>query len=254
MGMKVYIAGAVAIALMGMLPATTADGDVDPIAEMLCSQAPEGVRDMFHTEPAPTLEYPDMTLTTHAFCYTGAINVTDTDCTATNFSLTGWKWNTPYSGVVDTTNPFGLSAATVVNFFNAGGNTWDNAVAADIFGSISAGGSAGNIKRISDGVNQHGFKNGGNYVAVTYTWASGGKAVESDAAYNTAYAFGVNGEANKMDLGHVQTHEIGHTFGMGHTTTAAVNNCQTMYPYVSYGNTVGRTLADGDLLGIEAIY
>ena len=158
-----------------------------------------------------------------------------------------------YSGKLDTTNPYGLSASGLVSAFNAGSNEWDNAVAADIFGSIVAGGSASKIRKF-DGVNQHGFKQGGNFVAVTYTWSSGGNAVESDAAYNTFYPWSLSGAANAMDVLNVQTHEIGHTFGMGHTTTAAANSCQTMYPYVDYGETQKRTLADGDLLGIEAIY
>ena len=52
----------------------------------------------------------------------------------------------------------------------------------------------------------------------------------------------------------VATHELGHTFGMGHTSTASSNSCATMYPYVDYGWTHQRTLGDGDLLGIRAIY
>lgn len=228
---------------------------VDPIAEALCADLPEEaepVHERIHEMPWPTVDHPDMILTTHAACLADFLPV-DTDCTATNYSLTGWKWNSAYNAKLDTANPYGFSSSTLLSFWNAGGNTWDNAVAADIYGSTTAGGSAGAVRQL-DGVNQHGFKKGGNYVAVTYTWSSGGNAVESDAAYNTQYAFGVNGESNKIDLGHTQTHEIGHTFGMGHTTTASVNNCQTMYPYVSYGYTGGRTLADGDLLGIEAIY
>jgi len=253
MGKKVFVAGIAAFALLGFLPMTAADEEGDIIADQLCSDAPEGVRDVFHTQPAPTLEYPDLLLTTHALCFADIGVPLDTDCTATNYSLTGWKWNSAYNAKLATSNPYGFSTTTLLNFWNAGGNEWDNAVAADIYGSTTAGGSASGIRKF-DGINQHGFKKGGNYVAVTYTWSSGGNAVESDAAYNTYYAFGVNGESNKIDLGHTQTHEIGHTFGMGHTTTASVNSCQTMYPYVSYGVTIGRTLADGDLLGIEAIY
>lgn len=224
----------------------------DPIANMLCEDAPEGVRDAFHTIPAPTLEYPDMTLTTHAVCFADLMPL-DTDCTATNYSLTGWKWNSAYSGRVDTTNPNGMSASGILSAFNAGGNEWDNTVAADIFGSFVQGGSASKV-RTYDGFNQHGFKKGGSYVAVTYTWSSGGNAVESDAAYNTMYGWSLTGAAGKMDVQNVQTHEVGHTFGMGHSTTAAANACLTMYPYVDYGQTNLRTLGDGDILGIDARY
>lgn len=41
---------------------------------------------------------------------------------------------------------------------------------------------------------------------------------------------------------------------MGHTPTASQHACLTMYPYVNYGQTDLRTLGDGDILGIDAIY
>src|SRR5687767_14053134 len=92
------------------------------------------------TETFPTAT-PGLTVTVHMLCY-GEIAedvLAATDCTATAWSHTGWKWNTAYSGVLDTTNPYGLSASGLLNAFNAGGNEWDNVVGADIFGSISAG-------------------------------------------------------------------------------------------------------------------
>ena len=120
---------AIAAAFVAGMPSGVADDDeIDPIAEMLCSQLPEEVRDVFHTIPWPTPEYPDMVMTTHAACYSDIVPL-DTDCTATNYSLTGWKWNSPYNAKLDTTNPYGFSATTLLNFWNAGGNTWDNAVA-----------------------------------------------------------------------------------------------------------------------------
>lgn len=205
------------------------------------------------TETFPTAT-PGLTVTVHMICPLDGIgDVLDTDCTATSYSLTGWSWSSPYSGKLDTTNPDGLSASGLLSAFNAGGNEWDTTVGADIFGSITAGGSAGKLGRF-DGVNQHGFKKGGGYVAVTYTWASGGNAVESDGRYNTNYDWSLSGEAGKMDVQNVETHEIGHTFGMGHTGTASANSCLTMYPYVDYGQTNLRTLGDGDLLGIGALY
>lgn len=208
------------------------------------------------TETFPTAN-PDMTVTVHAFCLAGSDDVAaSTDCVSKAYSLTGWHWNTPYNAQFDTANPFGLGSSGIISTMNAAGNTWDQAVAADIFGSISAGGSSGNIRR-QDFVNQQGFKNlgGGGTIAVTYTWSySDGRAAESDAAYNTYFVWSLSGEANKMDLQNIATHEMGHTFGMGHTSTASANSCVTMYPYGAYGETLRRTLADGDLLGIDAIY
>ncbi len=105
-------------------------------------------------------------------------------------------------------------------------------------------------------MNQHGWKKlgGGGTIAVTYTWSSGGNAVESDAGYNTFYSWSLSGAAGKMDLENIVTHELGHTFGMGHTSTASANSCLTMYPYADYGETQKRTLGDGDIIGIRARY
>lgn len=204
------------------------------------------------TEPTTT---PGLFLTTHAICYVEASDVAPlTDCTATSYSLTGWKWTSAYNAVVDTTNSYGFSSSAVVSAFNSGSNTWDQAVAADIFGSFSAGGNAKNVRTL-DGINQHGWgRTGGTTIAVTYTWSSGGNAVESDALYNTRFTWSLSGEAGKMDVLNIQTHEIGHTFGMGHSANTAGNSCLTMFPSGSNGETQKRTLGDGDLLGIEAIY
>lgn len=209
------------------------------------------------TERFPTSD-PAMYVEVHLFCLTEELPDVGvaTDCTSNAYSLTGWHWTTPYNAQFDTTNSYGFSSSGITSTMNAAGNTWDGSVAADIFGSISAGGSSGNIRR-QDFVNQQGFKNlgGGGTIAVTYTWAyNTGVAAESDAAYNTFFAWSLSGQANKMDLQNIGTHEMGHTFGMGHTSTASANSCLTMYPYGAYGETLRRTLGDGDLLGIDAIY
>lgn len=239
-------AGAVQLAT----PSGNDGPDVDLCATHSAQEIAESGGVMTQTFPTAT---PGLTVTVAMLCMTDILSELDTDCTATSWSHTGWKWNSPYSGRLDTTNPDGLSASGLLNAFNAGGNEWDNSVASDIFGSITAGGSAAAVSK-GDGVNQHGFKRGGSYVAATWTWSSGGNAVESDAAYNTRYLWSLSGAAGKMDVQNVQTHEIGHTFGMGHTTTASANACLTMYPYVDYGQTNLRTLGDGDINGIKARY
>lgn len=211
---------------------------------------------MTDTFPTGNPEIP--TVTIHMLCAYDAVEelLPATDCTATAYSLTGWRWTSAYNAQWDVVNPEGLSQSQILNAMNAAGNEWDNSVGADIFGSMSVGGSASNIRR-QDFVNQQGFKNlgGGGTIAVTYTWSySDGRAAESDAGYNTAYAWGVSGASNVMDLQAIGTHEMGHTFGMGHTSTASVNTCLTMYPYGNYGQTYQRTLGDGDLIGIDALY
>lgn len=170
-----------------------------------------------------------------------------TDCPSTKYSLAGWHWNAPYAGYAD------QHAA----IFTTSGNTWDVETGTDIFGSFQSGvqGTAGQL----DGVNQIQFVSLGasTTIAVTTTWyyRGSGEAVESDGQYNTFYQWSTSGEAGKMDVQNIATHEIGHTFGLNHPKGSAASiGCLTMYAYANYGETQKRTLGDGDILGIEAIY
>jgi hypothetical protein len=252
---KNIVLGAAALLTLAFVPSGSANPArellLDQYEALLCQEDPL-THELTHTiESIPEPSDPLLTLTMHAVCL-GDLLPVDTDCTATSHSLTGWYWNTAYNGVVDTRNPYGLTSSNVLNAFNAGGNEWKPQGAP--MGTLSSGGSASKI-RMQDFVNQHGFKKGGNYVAVTYTWSySDGRAAESDAAYNTAYPWSTSGASNAMDLQNVATHELGHTFGMGHSANVSSNSCLTMYPYVDYGWTHQRTLGDGDILGINKIY
>ncbi len=199
---------------------------------------------------------PDMTVTVHLLCLADAVDEvsTLTDCTATAYSFTGWKWNVAENHRVDTWNPDGISSSTVLNRFQTSADVWDNQVAANIIGTFTSGGSRNNIP-VFDGYNQHGWKDlASTTIASTWTWSSGGIASESDAAYNTDFSWSSSGASGKMDLQNIATHELGHTVGMGHSSTASGNSCLTMYPSGSLGETQKRTLGDGDINGIKARY
>ncbi len=170
-----------------------------------------------------------------------------TDCSAPQHRLTGYHWETTYSGYTTAH----LAA------FNAAGQTWDNATAASIFGGFQAGslGVAGQL----DGVNQIDFVNlgGGGTIAVTTTWyyLSTGEAIESDGQYNTYYAWATDGSPGAMDVENIAAHEVGHTWGLDHPSGPSRKiGCLTMYAYADLGETVKRTLGDGDILGLQTIY
>lgn len=198
---------------------------------------------------------PDVSVTVHLLCYESTLDdvLPATDCTATGYSFTGWKWTTTENYRVDTWNPSGIAASTVVSIFQTSGETWDGQVAANIYGSVSAGGSRANIP-VYDGFNQFGWKDlSSTTIASTWTWKSSSSvsALESDAAYNTDFGWSSSGASGKMDLQNIATHELGHTFGLGHSTSGS---CLTMYPSGSLGETQKRTLGDGDINGIKARY
>lgn len=167
------------------------------------------------------------------------------DCTSTAYKLTGHHW----------TGSFGMKSAQYASLVNTAGSAWDAETGASIFDGATSGksGEAGTY----DGVNQVEWESLGasTTVAVTTTWyyRGSGEAVETDAQYNTYYAWDTGGASNAMDVGHVATHEIGHSFGLGHPNGGGIA-CLTMYAYVNYGETHGRTLGAGDILGIEALY
>ena len=169
-----------------------------------------------------------------------------TDCESDAYKAAGWRWLSPYSAQSDSYASIGSGAA----------NEWDGHTAADIAGNVGSGdnGNAGTF----DGTNQWEweFIGEGSTVAVTTTWyyRGSGEAAESDAQYNTYYPWSTSGASNAMDVESVVQHEIGHTFGLNHPTSTSANSCLTMYAYVNYGWTHGRTLGDGDILGIKAVY
>lgn len=177
-----------------------------------------------------------------------------TDCSRATYGLTGYRWNEVWSARVD---PAGsnLPAAGVLDALRTGAETWDGATTTDIFGTMDAGGRGRDAGRYN-GVDQIGWKRlGSGTIAVTTTWyyPSTGLAVESDAAYSTKYAWTLGGTTRSYDVQEIGTHELGHTFGLGDLYDPA-DACLTMYGYGTYGATHARTLGDGDVLGIQAIY
>lgn len=97
-------------------------------------------------------------------------------------------------------------------------------------------------------------------IAVCYTWYIGDKIIQFDIAFNTDYTWGDAdpdgdevGDPILMDLQNIATHELGHGFGLADIYKRKLSHL-TMYGYSDYGDVAKRTLEQGDIEGIQALY
>jgi len=60
--------------------------------------------------------------------------------------------------------------------------------------------------------------------------------------------------SSSFDVQDIATHEFGHVLGIAHTNPSGTNNAQTMYPYGQAGELYKRSLANGDMAGVNAKY
>ncbi len=206
---------------------------------------------------------PDVTVTIEALCAgpDGPIDAPDpgTDCESDAYRRTGWRWTEPVNFALDTvtTQQAGfLSVPAARAAATAAAEAWDAQTAANLHGTTTTNVAVGGSPYVANGINQITFETfalAPTAVAVTSTFSRGEIAFESDARYNPIWAWTTSGSGG-FDFQNVATHEVGHTFGLGHPSTTNANACLTMYAYVSPGATNARTLGDGDILGIKAIY
>jgi hypothetical protein len=245
------------LGIMFVASASAVDVNVLPLMpwETVQCEGPEadanraaGLDPYTHIFPDPTPDDPNRIVAVHLLCTGPTIDTPlDTDCTSTGYTFTGWKWNAAEN--FQASGGGGISSSTAASVFSTSGNTWDNQDAFNMFGSVGTG--SGSVP-VANGVNQFNWANlQSNVIASTWTWSSGGVASESDASYNTDFAWSSSGAGGAMDLQNIATHELGHTFGMGHSSASS---CLTMYPSGGLGETQKRTLGDGDIRGIQARY
>jgi len=177
---------------------------------------------------------------------------TDDSMTNPHYKLLNFHWYTTAKYWINTRNNFGFSASAVVSTITTSAGTWDIETAAAVFSyqgtTTRSAGTRDNYNVVAWG---YYWRTG--VIAVTYIWYSGSQILETDCRMNNLFKWSLTGEAGKMDVQNIMTHEFGHWAGLA-DLYGDVDYWLTMYGYAGYGETYKRTLGLGDINGLEAWY
>lgn len=181
-----------------------------------------------------------------------AIPPTDDSMTNPHYSRLNYHWYSTINYYINPTNSYGFSTSAVVNTITISANAWDSQTSYQVF---SYKGTTTRTSGKRDGYNvvSWGTYSQANAIAVTFIWARGKRIIETDCLMNVRFAWSLNGEANKMDVQNIMTHEFGHWCGLKDLYND-VDYWLTMYGYADYGETHKRTLGLGDINGLKAVY
>ncbi len=202
-----------------------------------------------------------------------------------SFRLTGYRWNTLDPKIQIYLNPTGtpaqLTSTSSKEAIAAAANTWDDAVAGNVFADTTTvivdenkvvdAPFSSTPKR--DGYNVHGWNAFGNsFVALNRWWTDGTQKdgyysiTESDTWYNLDYEWTTSlttaQTTGEMDLQSVALHELGHCIGMGDiysTTYGGVlppsdERTNDFDQVMNLYNGPQRTLGNGDITGAQLLY
>ncbi len=180
-----------------------------------------------------------------------AIPPIDDSLTNPHYKLLPFHWYTTAKYWINPSNKYGFSVSAVVSTITTSAETWDKETAAAVFSyqgtTTKKAGRYDGYNVIAWGAYQAGA------IAVTYIWYSGSHILETDTRMNQLYTWSLSGEAGKMDVQNIMTHEFGHWAGLDDLYND-VDYWLTMYGYADYGETYKRTLGLGDINGLEAWY
>lgn len=179
------------------------------------------------------------------------------------FFAKGAKWKTVEPWIVNPANSRGLKGTFVTPNLADNIGKWETAAGTNILGSGSITSETLVADTVeTDGVNEVYFANidEPGAIAITIVWGTFGapppfrELVEWDQVYNDVdFDWSASGEGGKMDFENIATHELGHSVGLGDLYTVGCSE-QTMYGYAQYNETKKRTLADGDITGVQTLY
>ena len=183
---------------------------------------------------------------------TYAIPPTDNSMTNPHYKLLRYHSYSTINYYINPANSYGFSQSAVVDTITGSANTWDVETAYQVFSY--KGTTSSRIAGTRDGYNVISW---GTYsagvIAVTMSWVSGKRVLEADCRMNTYYSWSLTGEAGKMDVQNIVTHELGHFCGIADLYNDA-DYWLTMYGYSNFAEIYKRTLGLGDIRGLEAFY
>ncbi|MEM3825903.1 MAG: hypothetical protein QXG27_07200, partial [Candidatus Bathyarchaeia archaeon] len=141
-----------------------------------------------------------------------AIPQEDDSMSNPDYALLPFHWYTTANYWINPNNRYGFSASAVVKAIRASAEAWDEQTSFAVFsykGTTSrAAGRRDNYNVIAWGSYQAGV------IAVTYIWYRGSQIIETDTRMNTYFKWSLTGEAGKMDVQNIMTHEFGHWCGL----------------------------------------
>ena len=168
-----------------------------------------------------------------------------------DYKLLPFHWYGTARYWINPSNKYGFSELDVVKAITASANTWDEKTSATVFSyegiTSRSAGRRDNFNVVAWGRYRAGV------IAVTYIWYIGSQILETDTLMNNLYKWSLSGEAGKMDVRNIMTHEFGHWCGLDDLYNDE-DYWLTMYGYSSYGETYKRTLGLGDIKGLLEVY
>jgi hypothetical protein len=170
-----------------------------------------------------------------------------------------WTMRFNELGTPDCANELAALAKGLATWSNVRGQWYRN----------KRGANTSTVKYGYDGINlcvwyepgypgQPGWPFGSNAIATNVFWLVDAGAfmrvVENDVCFNGYnYTWSDSGQAGRMDVQNIATHEFGHNLVLADLYDYASREF-TMYGYASLGETKKRTLANDDVNGIRFIY
>jgi len=187
------------------------------------------------------------------------------------YKLLRLKWNVPANGVEFTLATTGWPSSDVAPGYEAvlaemqaALDVWDDATSTELFkNSISLGGVVGPSRDFTNTISFGPVAYAGALAVTTYWYdRRKGEILEADIEFSTGYKWGVDPDGEDgpqlldsatFDVRNVGTHEVGHVVGLADLYQDKYS-ALTMYGYAAPTETLKRSLAPGDRLGVQNLY